>query len=241
MELTVFLEPYSEAFDTVVKLCKLALPVSTAFCERSFSVLKLFKTHLKNISNEQFGCFEYWIEQKRSINLNSFVDIYSRRHGNRKCTMCFSLLTNISINSICFLSFFFVIDWLAKANGCCRHFLLSHLPQHAPIHSFRGPPGNQTERIVVLRGGSPPFYLKGGHKPYYLAVTATNYCWLPGQPHEWPDTRRSLSLSVLSPRALCLLTSRWTCNSGSNIAEGWGRTLDTGCSLLGALIVAERA
>lgn len=45
IELTVFLGPYREVFHQMFKLCKiaLALPVSTASCERSFSVLKLIK------------------------------------------------------------------------------------------------------------------------------------------------------------------------------------------------------
>uniref|UniRef100_A0A8D3D2X9 DUF4371 domain-containing protein n=1 Tax=Scophthalmus maximus TaxID=52904 RepID=A0A8D3D2X9_SCOMX len=49
---------YSEVFDTMFKLCKiaLALPVSTASCEGSFSVLKLIKTHLRNTtSNERLS------------------------------------------------------------------------------------------------------------------------------------------------------------------------------------------
>lgn len=43
IELTAFLEPYKEVFLQMFKLCKiaLALPVSTASCERSFSMLKL--------------------------------------------------------------------------------------------------------------------------------------------------------------------------------------------------------
>lgn len=58
----------------------------------------------------------------------------------------------------------------------------AHPSVHTSIHLYlQGPLRKQkTERILVLRGGSPPFYLKGRHKPYYLPVTATNYCWLPG-------------------------------------------------------------
>ena len=50
-ELTVFLEQYREVLhELLIKLCKiaLALPVSTAAHESSFSVLKLIKTVLRN-------------------------------------------------------------------------------------------------------------------------------------------------------------------------------------------------
>lgn len=93
------------------------------------------------------------------------------------------------------------ICWGQQRDG---HFPLippSILPS---IHPYlQGPLRKQkTDRIVVLRGGSPPFYLKGRHKPYYLSVTATNYCWLPGSAstsnmHEWTDT--SLSLFLQGP------------------------------------------
>lgn len=43
-----FLEPYKLAFHEIFRLVKIALvlPVSSAACERSFSALKLIKTHL---------------------------------------------------------------------------------------------------------------------------------------------------------------------------------------------------
>uniref|UniRef100_A0A8C2DXL4 TTF-type domain-containing protein n=1 Tax=Cyprinus carpio TaxID=7962 RepID=A0A8C2DXL4_CYPCA len=48
-DFTVFLEPYKEVFPDLFRLCKVAtaIPVSTAGCERSFSALKLIKTHLR--------------------------------------------------------------------------------------------------------------------------------------------------------------------------------------------------
>ncbi len=49
VELAVFLEPYKDVFHELFRLCKigLALPVSSAASERSFSALKLIKTHLR--------------------------------------------------------------------------------------------------------------------------------------------------------------------------------------------------
>lgn len=89
LELTVNLEPYSEVFDEFYKLCKiaLALPVSTASCERSFSVLKLIKTHLRTrMSDERLGNLGVLsVESRRAkaINLDTFVDLFARRHNNR--------------------------------------------------------------------------------------------------------------------------------------------------------------
>uniref|UniRef100_A0A8C6SRB2 Zinc finger MYM-type protein 1-like n=1 Tax=Neogobius melanostomus TaxID=47308 RepID=A0A8C6SRB2_9GOBI len=55
IELTVFLEPFKEVFHQMFKLCKiaLALPVSTASCERSFSRLKLIKTALRSTMTDE--------------------------------------------------------------------------------------------------------------------------------------------------------------------------------------------
>lgn len=78
------------------------------------------------------------------------------------------------------------------------------------IHPYlQGPSRKQkTEKILVLKGGSPPFYLKGRHKPYYLPVTATNYCWLPGSAST--STRMNgqtqASLSFYKDLLLLLLT-----------------------------------
>lgn len=85
MELTVFLELYG---DTMFKLCKiaLALPVSTVSCERSFSLLKLIKNHLRNtMSNKRLsnlGVLSVESKRAKSINLNDFVDVFAKRHGN---------------------------------------------------------------------------------------------------------------------------------------------------------------
>ena len=45
----VLLEPSKEVFHELFRLCKISVvtPVSSASCERSFSALKLIKTHLR--------------------------------------------------------------------------------------------------------------------------------------------------------------------------------------------------
>ena len=56
--LAQFLEPYKLAFHEIFRLVKIALvlPVSSAACERSFSALKLIKTHLRStMSDSRLG------------------------------------------------------------------------------------------------------------------------------------------------------------------------------------------
>uniref|UniRef100_A0A3B3HAC2 TTF-type domain-containing protein n=1 Tax=Oryzias latipes TaxID=8090 RepID=A0A3B3HAC2_ORYLA len=72
------------------KLCKvaLALPVSTASCERSFSTLKLIKTALRStISDERLsnlGVLSVESRRARAINLDDFVDVFAKKHSNRR-------------------------------------------------------------------------------------------------------------------------------------------------------------
>ncbi|XP_069482613.1 zinc finger MYM-type protein 1-like [Ambystoma mexicanum] len=90
LELTVFLEPYKEVFHEMFKLCKIALelPVSTAACERSFSVLKLIKTALRNTMSDErlsnLGLLSVESKRARAINLDEFVDVFAKRHSNRR-------------------------------------------------------------------------------------------------------------------------------------------------------------
>lgn len=62
----------------------------------------------------------------------------------------------------------------------------------------------------VLRGGSPPFYLKGRHKPYYLPVTATNYCWLPGSASTSTCMNGQTQAALSFYKALLLLPRSFT-------------------------------
>ena len=90
LDLTVFLEPYGEVFPEMFKLCKiaLALPVSTAACERSFSVLKLVKTVLRNSMSDErlsnLGVLSIESKRSKAISLDDFVDVFAKRHNNRR-------------------------------------------------------------------------------------------------------------------------------------------------------------
>uniref|UniRef100_A0A8D3DVJ6 HAT C-terminal dimerisation domain-containing protein n=1 Tax=Scophthalmus maximus TaxID=52904 RepID=A0A8D3DVJ6_SCOMX len=54
VELTKIIEPFKEVFHELFRLCKIAIAilVSTASCERSFSTLKLIKTHLRSTMDD---------------------------------------------------------------------------------------------------------------------------------------------------------------------------------------------
>jgi hypothetical protein len=88
--LAQFLEPYRLAFHEIFRLVKIALvlPVSSAACERSFSALKLIKTHLRStMSDIRLGNISILsVESRRAncIDLNAFVDEFDSNHCNRK-------------------------------------------------------------------------------------------------------------------------------------------------------------
>ena len=91
LDLTVFLEPYGEVFPEMFKQClniALALPVSTAACERSFSVLKLVKTVLRNSMSDErlsnLGVLSIESKRSKAISLDDFVDVFAKRHNNRR-------------------------------------------------------------------------------------------------------------------------------------------------------------
>lgn len=90
VDLTAFIEPYQEVFDVFARLCKiaLALPVSTAACERSFSCLKLVKTHLRTTMGEgrlsDLGVLSIEHRRAASLNLDEFVDRFAANHKNRR-------------------------------------------------------------------------------------------------------------------------------------------------------------
>lgn len=85
-----FIAPYKAAFDCLYKLLLLAvtLPVTSASCERSFSKMKLVKTFLRNsMANDRLSNIALLsIESARAegIDLESFVDEFDSRHGNRR-------------------------------------------------------------------------------------------------------------------------------------------------------------
>ena len=90
LEFTAFLEPVGHVFYELFRLCKIAvaLPVSTASCERSFSAMKLIKTHLRTTMTDDrlsdLGVLG--VESKRALelDLDKFVKVFSAAHRNRK-------------------------------------------------------------------------------------------------------------------------------------------------------------
>lgn len=80
---------HKEVFHQMCKLCKiaLALPVSTASCERSFSMLKLIKTALRStMTDERSNNLRVLsVESRRTtaINLDDFPNIFAKKHSNR--------------------------------------------------------------------------------------------------------------------------------------------------------------
>lgn len=90
VELVQFIEPYKEVFFELYRLCKIAvaIPVSTASCERSFSTLKLVKTYLRSTMNDKrlssLGVLSIESRRAKALNLDSFVDQFARNHQNRR-------------------------------------------------------------------------------------------------------------------------------------------------------------
>lgn len=79
LDFVVFLEPYKEVFHELFRLCKISVvtPVSTAPCERSFSALKLIKTHLRTTMADDrlshIGILSVESRRARSLNMDEFV------------------------------------------------------------------------------------------------------------------------------------------------------------------------
>ncbi|KAL6481128.1 hypothetical protein MHYP_G00092080 [Metynnis hypsauchen] len=90
VELIQFIEPYKEVFFELYRLCKIAvaIPVSTASCERSFSTLKLVKTYLRSTMNDErlsnLGVLSIESKRAKALSLDSFVDRFARNHKNRR-------------------------------------------------------------------------------------------------------------------------------------------------------------
>ena len=90
LDFVVFLEPYKDVFHKLFRLCKISvvIPVSTASCERSFSALKLIKTHLRTtMADERLGHLGILcVESRRAhtVNMNDFVRHFASSHKNRR-------------------------------------------------------------------------------------------------------------------------------------------------------------
>lgn len=89
LDFIVFLEPY-KVFHEIFRLCKIAAvtPVSTASCERSFSALKLIKTHLRTTMADDrlshLGTLSTESRRARALNMDVFVEHFAASHHNRR-------------------------------------------------------------------------------------------------------------------------------------------------------------
>lgn len=83
LEFTEFLEPFSEVFYELFRLCKIAiaLPVSTAACERSFFALK--KNHLSTTMNNErlsgLGVLSVESKRAKALDMDEFIRLFSGR------------------------------------------------------------------------------------------------------------------------------------------------------------------
>lgn len=90
LDVVVFLEPYQEVFVELFRLCKiaLALPVSSASCERSFSALKLIKNHLRATMLDgrlsHLGVLSIESRRARALNMDDFIKVFASKHKNRR-------------------------------------------------------------------------------------------------------------------------------------------------------------
>lgn len=90
LDFIVFLEPYREVFHELFRLCKIAIvtPVSTASCERSFSALKLIKTHLRTTMADDrlshLGTLSVESRRALGLNIDDYVNHFATSHQNRK-------------------------------------------------------------------------------------------------------------------------------------------------------------
>ncbi|KAL2102076.1 hypothetical protein ACEWY4_003837 [Coilia grayii] len=89
-EFVAFLEPFKDVFHELFRLGKIAVvtPVSSASCERSFSVLTLIKNHLRTTMGDarlsHLGVLSVESRRARSLDLDEFVKRFSSKHGNRR-------------------------------------------------------------------------------------------------------------------------------------------------------------
>ncbi|XP_077053348.1 zinc finger MYM-type protein 1-like [Siphateles boraxobius] len=90
LEFTVFLEPFKEVFHELFRLCKIAIaiPVSTASCERSFSTLKLIKNHLRTTMSDErlsdLGVHSVESRRAKSLDMDEFIRLFGSQHKNRR-------------------------------------------------------------------------------------------------------------------------------------------------------------
>lgn len=93
VELAIFLEPHKDVFHELFRLCKIAiaLPVSSAACERSFSALKLIKTHLCTTMTDDrlsnLGVLSIESRRAKSLDMDKFIKVFATNHQNRRMNL----------------------------------------------------------------------------------------------------------------------------------------------------------
>jgi len=93
IEFVVFLEPFKDVFHELFRLCKIAIvtPVSSAACERSFSALKLIKSHLRTTMGDErlshLGVLSIESRRAKSLNMDEFLKRFSSSHKNRRIVL----------------------------------------------------------------------------------------------------------------------------------------------------------
>lgn len=92
-DLVVFLEPHKDVFHELFRLCEIAIamPISSAACERSFSALKVIKTNLRTAmtDNRLSSLVVLSIEAGRakSLDMDWFIRIFVSNHKNRRINL----------------------------------------------------------------------------------------------------------------------------------------------------------
>uniref|UniRef100_A0A672IDP5 HAT C-terminal dimerisation domain-containing protein n=1 Tax=Salarias fasciatus TaxID=181472 RepID=A0A672IDP5_SALFA len=81
VELAVFLEPHKDVFQELFRLLRIAiaLPVSSAACEQSFSALKLIKTHVRKTMTDDrlsnLGVLSIESRRAKSLEMDKFIKV----------------------------------------------------------------------------------------------------------------------------------------------------------------------
>uniref|UniRef100_A0A8C1XUP7 Uncharacterized protein n=1 Tax=Cyprinus carpio TaxID=7962 RepID=A0A8C1XUP7_CYPCA len=80
LEFTIFLEPLKEVFYQLFRLCCIAV--------RSFSALKLIKTHLRTTMTDDrlsnLGVLSIEVRRAKCLDLDDFVRRFASHHRNRR-------------------------------------------------------------------------------------------------------------------------------------------------------------
>ena len=90
VEFLSFLCSYKAAFECLFNLLLISvtLPVTSASCERSFSKMKLVKTHLRNSMNDDrlsdIALLSIECCRLEKVDLENFVDEFDSQHGNHR-------------------------------------------------------------------------------------------------------------------------------------------------------------